>query len=301
MFQPIVANQLFSDDVLKGQGFLSRMLVSWPDSTTGKRSYVPENVYEHSAIKSYGRKMTTLLERKPRMELSKRNELDPHTIDMNGEAKSLWIKFHDYCDSEAADGKDLAAIRGLANKMPEHVLRIAGVLAVVDGLQSIPIELIERAISLGNYYLAEALRLEAMGVSDPDLLLAEKLLSWIQEKGRKLIYPALIYQKSIGALRNKEKATRIIKILEGHGWLTLFDEPREIDGATPAQIMERKPCLIFRKQKRGTGREALLFLLFLLFLRLKIAGIAKIAAVLALYPFFHRLIMKLRQRQNLSN
>lgn len=39
MLQPYLANQLFKDPVINGQGILGRCLISWPERLAGQRLY----------------------------------------------------------------------------------------------------------------------------------------------------------------------------------------------------------------------------------------------------------------------
>jgi hypothetical protein len=81
-----------------------------------------------------------------------------------------------------APGGDYESIRGLANKLAEHAARIAGVLVLVDDIAAKEIgpSQLEAGFELVRYYAAEALRLHAAGMDDPDLLLAQRLLGWLQ-------------------------------------------------------------------------------------------------------------------------
>ena len=113
------------------------------------------------------------------------NELEPRRISLCSDAKSIWVKFHNHIESLCKEGRELHRIRGLAAKVAEHALRISGVLALLDDIQAkdIKSEYIEAAIELTQYYLSEALRLFEAVTDNPDLILAEKLLGWLKEKG----------------------------------------------------------------------------------------------------------------------
>ena len=66
-------------------------------------------------------------------------------------------------------GQPLEAVRGFANKLPEHAARIAAVLTLVDdiGAHHIDKETFERAVRLSDYYTNEALRLFEAGLRQP--------------------------------------------------------------------------------------------------------------------------------------
>lgn len=67
----------------------------------------------------------------------------------------------------------------MAAKGAENVLRMAGVMAVVEMSDVITCELIERAAMLMEWYLGEALRVVNPAQADSRTLLAQRLLEWL--------------------------------------------------------------------------------------------------------------------------
>jgi hypothetical protein len=63
----------------------------------------------------------------PQMRL---NELEPRWLPLSPEARVLWVGFADHVEASVGSGGDMEAIRGLANKLPEHAARLAAVLAL---------------------------------------------------------------------------------------------------------------------------------------------------------------------------
>jgi Protein of unknown function (DUF3987) len=93
----------------------------------------------------------------------------------------LWFGFADYTESTIAQGGDLEAIKGLANKLPEHAARIAAVVTLVRDIYAGDIAPDDMAagIMLAQHYAAEALRLDgASGISD-GLRRTKQLLEWL--------------------------------------------------------------------------------------------------------------------------
>jgi hypothetical protein len=217
MIQGVVADLLMGNDIFREQGWLSRMLISWPESTVGARPYVEDDIFMDSAVKTYHSACLSLLEQTP---LTPERNLDPPILKLSSIAKQVWIRFHDYCDKEAAQGGELEAARGLANKAPEHAARLAGVLSVMRGGTEISIEDIEAGITLANYYLSEAVRMADAGQIKQPLKDAEQLLQWILTKGFGQVYPSLVYQNGPSRrFRTKEAALKVIRTLQDHGWL----------------------------------------------------------------------------------
>jgi hypothetical protein len=120
-------------------------------------------------------------------------------------------------------------------------LRLAGVLTLYADLKAkeISADHMNAGIKLAQHYLDEALRLFHSSQADPDLILAEKLLTWAQERGK---YIALvdIYQRGLNAIGDAATARRLVKILEAHGWFVPVPGGKELDGQFRREVWEVK-------------------------------------------------------------
>lgn len=233
MMQGVVAEKVFGDRILLEQGLLARCLVAYPETKIGSRSYKSVRINELQEIIDYNKRIRELLRTEQPILEDTRNTLEPASLHLEPKAKELWIKFHDELDKLAATGGKLEPVRALAVKMPDHVLRIAGVLTVFENTQAeaITITTIANAIELANYYLGEALRIHGLSATDENLVIAQKTLDWLHSKNIDVFYLAMIYQKSpIRKLRNKNAASRIINILENHNWVRRLPEGTVVDG-----------------------------------------------------------------------
>jgi hypothetical protein len=71
---------------------------------------------------------------------------------------------------------------------------------------------------------------EASRVSE-DLLLAQKLLTWLHETwSEEFVSLPDIYQKGPSAIRDSKTAKKIADILEHHGWLDRTESGAEVAG-----------------------------------------------------------------------
>ena len=135
---------------------------------------------------------------------------------------------------QIAPERALSPVKGIANKLPEHAARLAGVLALVSDADTseIPAEQMAAGITLAQHFVAEALRLfEASRVSD-DLRLAQSLLTWLLGSWNEdFVSLPDIYQKGPNAIRDKTTAARLVGILEDHDWLNRERSGAEIAGA----------------------------------------------------------------------
>ena len=83
-------------------------------------------------------------------------------------------------------------------------------------------------ITLAEHYRGEAQRLFEAGHTDPDLVLAEKVLDFIRDRGG-TVGLRCIYTHGPNAARDKATAQRIVRVLEDHRWLAKIDGGAEID------------------------------------------------------------------------
>jgi len=232
MAQPLVAAELFTDPIFADQGFLSRVLCAWPQSTAGSRHYLAADPSQDVHILRYWECLTTLLNRQYPLRENTRNELNPRNIPLAPPAKAIWIQYVNAIEHQLGDGQVLETVRGFAAKAGDHVARIAGVRTLIQNPDAgdIGVEAIEAGICLMDFYLTEALRIQSTGISDPELNLADKCLRWLQSSGTTAVYPALVYQYGPAAIRDADSARRVINILEKHRWLIKVQGGGKADG-----------------------------------------------------------------------
>jgi hypothetical protein len=244
MAQPGVASGLFADERLADQGLLSRLLVAAPDSIVGSRIWHEEQPETDQAISRYGARLLDILEAPPPLREGTTNELEPRAIPLSADARALWIKFVNHIEHEIAPGGALEPIRGLANKLGEHAARLAAVLALIEDINAGEIRAaeIEAGIVLAEYYASEALRLHGASRVSAELILAQRLLTWLLTSWSE---PAVslpdIYQRSLNVIGDKATAAKVVATLEDHGWLV-----RIYKGATIAGQQRRDAWRIVR-------------------------------------------------------
>ena len=178
MVQPNVASIWLNDPLLLQQGILSRFLVTAPDAASGTRVWHEPLPEFDAAMKRYGARLLDILERPLPVVGNTRNELAPRTLPLSPDARQVWIAFYDYVEARVGSGGELEAIRGLANKLPEHAARLAAVLTLVRNIEANNIAAVEMksGIALAEHYAAEALRLFDASQVNSDLRLAQRLL-----------------------------------------------------------------------------------------------------------------------------
>ena len=231
MLQPNIASDLFSNQLLIGQGLLSRCLATYPESTIGSRLYQESDINETSEGKAYFSAMVNLLEWRQPLAEDKRNELEPTELYLEPKAKREWIDFHNHIEGLMLEGCELSSIRGFAAKAAEHATRLAGIIALVNdpATKNISPETIQAGIELSQFYIGEALRLFHSSNDDQDLILAESCLEWASNQGGLFSLPCL-YQRGPSRVRSQKTAKHIVEVLIQHNRIEKIDGGAVIEG-----------------------------------------------------------------------
>jgi hypothetical protein len=232
MVQPDVAWMMLSDQLLLDQGLLSRFLVCYPPSTAGSRFWQDMDEHDTIVLQDFSQQLLTIMRRPMPLATGKLNELDPPLVNLSQEAKALWVNFVNHIETELAPHGSLEIIKGFANKLPEHAVRLAAVICLIEGhATEISGATMAQGIELAQYYASELLRLAFYGGADPKLVQAQALLNWLQSKWNESVVSLPdIYQKGPKAIRDAKTAKSLVDILVDHGWLIEVPEGATING-----------------------------------------------------------------------
>jgi hypothetical protein len=244
MAQPQVAALFLGSDLLAEQGLLSRILVTAPDSTVGSRFWREPSAESVAAIGRYGARLLDILEMPLPLADRKRNELSPRTMPLSQSARRMWIGFHDHIEKLLRAGAELEAVRGLANKLPEHAARLGGVLSLVRDIGAAEVSDVdlESGIILAQHYAAEAMRLFGASQVDGPLGEAQRLLEWLLTKwSESLVSLPDIYQRGPNWIRDAARALRVVNTLEEYRWLV------RVEGDAIEGVFRRDVWRIVRK------------------------------------------------------
>jgi Protein of unknown function (DUF3987)/Primase C terminal 1 (PriCT-1) len=233
MVQPVIAERVLSDDILLGQGLLARALMTWPTSTIGERPYVSIDLTRDPGLLPYRALVRVLLERRPSLREGTTNELDPRTLQLTPEARAAWIGIHDMIEAEQRDGGDYASVRPWASKAASQVLRIAGVLTLLQDPDAgvIHQQAIDSAAALIDHYLGEAIRLVGTASVPLEIRNAEALRDWCHRERKELLHSKAALQFGPTGIRTVAAFNSAIEVLERHYWAERVEGGCEIDGA----------------------------------------------------------------------
>lgn len=219
MVQPVIAESVLSDDMLVRQGFLARCLLAWPPSRAGTRGYVESDLSGDPALAIYWRRMGALLDRQPPLRSGTRNELEPRRLELDRDAKRLYVQLADGIETRMAATGELAPVRAWASKGGEQALRIAGVLALTENpdADTISMDVMERAGEIAAYHLGEAARIVGTASLPPDVRRANAIMVWCKANGCAQVTSDIL---RTGPVRTADELHSAMAVLVRHGWAT---------------------------------------------------------------------------------
>ena len=222
MVQPDVAAQLINDPVLRDQGLLSRLLVTYPATTTGTRLHRDPSPESLTTMSRFTARMSAALSLSMSLQSGTRNELAPRSMRFAPAARALWIEFSDRVERMLGPGGQLEPISGFAAKMAEHAARLAAVVIWWSDKSAHEIDAatLRGAIRIVEHHGDEALRLWQSSVIPPDIADAQRVLDWLRYRwDSPLVSVADICQLGPNSMRTARRARELAGILAEHGWL----------------------------------------------------------------------------------
>lgn len=220
--QPIVAMGFLSSELVMQQGFGNRFLYSQPSSLPGAREYVNINLLNEPTYIDYCKKITALAVQDWKTDPDT-DGVDPRIVRMSPKAKAAWVFFYNALARAVDIGGTLEAHKSYVTRMPEQVMRLAGVLAILEDPEVTVIQedVMLRAIDLGDYYLYSAIDLFNLAPANQDELEASILLDWMKIKQRDFAIPAIplrmIYKDGPRCARLLKRAKELLALLEARG------------------------------------------------------------------------------------
>lgn len=227
MVQPSVLEELLGNRSFRRKGLVARFLYAYPVSPLGSRTQEERPVPE--ALESRYREIIQTL---ADIQVNR-----PGCIRLSRDARDYLRGFARYI--EPGLDKETGAYRHMtdwAGKLPGAVCRMAGILHCVQyrsegvDLDKIPVscETMERAVELGNYFLAMASGIYARSGADETVAGARKLWNRIREKG----YLNQITRDDIGKVGrhlfpNARERNKAVEELLQRGYLRIYKPPTE--------------------------------------------------------------------------
>lgn len=240
MIQPVIAETILGDALLCGQGFLARCLLAWPSTRIGERAYAESDLSDDPALAQYRTAITGLLDQAKPSDPMVPQELTPRTLRLDADAKKRWIALHNNIEESMASSGELYGVRAWGSKAPAQILRIAGVLTLVDdpGASVIRIDAINQAAELVLHALAEAVRIIGTTQVPVEVQHAQALLEWCHRDGIAQLHSGAALQFGPYAIRNKTTFDDAVRMLEKSGWAVPVPGGADIDGKQRRRVWD---------------------------------------------------------------
>ncbi len=244
MLQPRLADRLLQDSDIKDQGILGRCLISWPERLVGQRPYKAIDLTRDPKVHLYQQRIAALMQ-KP-WSRHKDGGLNPVTLELSPRAREASIAIHDTIECESGEFGELVNVQAAAGKAAANVLRMAGVMAVVEESTVLEEMHIQRASTLMDYYLAENQRLAEQEPLNKLRAEADCLLRWLIKKNWP---PFRLRDITRNGPRFARKSTRhtfeLLLQLVTHNWLNnagdIFEVRRLNDAVRRYRAQHRSP------------------------------------------------------------
>jgi hypothetical protein len=232
MCQPVVAETILGDALLCGQGFLARCLLAWPNTRIGDRAYKEIDLSDDPALVQYRAAITVLLDKPKPVDPMAPQELAPLPLKLEADAKQRWIALHNSIEESMLSSGELYGVRAWGSKAPAQILRIAGVLTLVDdpGARVIRVDAINNASEVVLYALGEAIRIVGTAQVPIEIQHAQALLDWCHQRGIKQLHSRGALQRGPYAIRDKDVFDAAVRKLEKAGWATSVPGGADIGG-----------------------------------------------------------------------
>lgn len=247
------ATQLCAEAPRSGMG--PRALLAWPAAPVGERPYVEEDLSVDPALTRYHERIRALLAC-----AQGNGELSPRTLTLDGPARRAWIEAHDALQGRREQG----ALRAWLAKAPSQILRIAGVLTLVEDPQArvIRAAAVEQGAALVQHHLDEVARLIAHTTVPEEVRAAEALRDWCHRQGIRLLHSAEALQYGPRCVRRPGTFDAAIRVLERKGWASRIQGDCMIDGRRRRRawhIVAPRPEVAEGKSLPGAARTGVPF------------------------------------------
>ena len=245
--QPGLLNGLSLTPGLRNRGLLARFLYSFPKSNIGSRAIetapVPENLKNQ-----YNSVMRQMLREDVVYEESGYN---PKHITLCAEAKHFFDEYRETIETRMQPFGSLSSIQDWAGKLAGAVLRVAANFQLVKNVNRnagnilISRQTMLEAISIGNYFTAQALGVFDLMGADPVLEDAKILLSCIERRQVRSFTKREIHQAVRGQKRF-DKATAVdapLNLLAERGYIRRDSSSPNSYEVNPLILGESPECV----------------------------------------------------------
>jgi len=201
----------------RGNGFLARFLITWPESTQGSRlmADAPDN---WPGLSAFDLRVRELLNTP--LQFTHEGGIKPFLLNLNPEAARVWRRCHDDVELQLSPGQPLSEIKDAASKVADNVARMATLMHVFQygPNGAVGPESVSAAFDVVSWHINETKRfLGEFSLPEP-LSKAAVLDDWLLQRCRSKqitkISKREIGQCGPNALRRRKELDEALKTLE---------------------------------------------------------------------------------------
>ena len=217
--QPGALNEFLDKNgtLARGNGFLARFLVTWPESTQGSRLMTdpPDN---WPGLSAFSLRVRELLNEP--LPFIPEGGIKPFLLKLDPKASQVWRKCHDAIERQLGPGKPLSDIKDVASKVADNVARIATLIHVFQygPNGAVGPESVTAAFAITSWHTNEARRFLGEFSLPPEFSNAALLDDWLcrrcRSEGIREVAKREVLQYGPNPVRRKRQLDEALELLE---------------------------------------------------------------------------------------
>ncbi len=216
--QPAVLREMIGTPGANDRGLLARCVKSAPATRRGYRNVTDPKPMPVAVREDYAARLSVVLH--------EIRENDPVEVQLDEEALVMFTALRVRHEQESQEGGRVYGIGLWAEKYVGHVARIAGILHFAEhttdaAALKISAVTLGAAIRIGEYFVAQEIRLDAHARQPQDAATPRLVLDWITEEPRDAFTTRDVFQAKRGTtgLDTTEKVRRVLHLLAEYGYI----------------------------------------------------------------------------------
>lgn len=257
--QPEVLRGLASVPQFRGRGLIARFLFAVPESPLGRRDVDPPSMPD-AVASAYRQTILALL----RLDPGTDSNDEPVTRDLrlSPTSRDQFLSFCKWMEPRLAETGDLGWMNDWAGKLSGAVLRIAGILHLVEHADhpspwdlAIADTTITSAMVLGEYLIEHAKIAMGEMSADPELADAMYVLRHVEASGELEFSRREMFERTKGRLKTVSRLEVALGVLAEHGFVRALARPAPRGpGRPPGPSYEVNP-FVFEQDDEGPAPD----------------------------------------------
>jgi len=212
--QEVTLREFFSKSgaLARGNGFLARFLLAWPQSTQGMRPFT-EAPTNWPNLGAFNQRIASLLAMPA--PLNQVGVLAPPLMTLSPEAKKAWVEYHDAVEIELSANGEFYDIQDVASKSADNAVRLAALFSKFEGEGSvISAQAFKSASVIAAWHLQESQRFFGELALSSELSDAVQLEGWLVEYSKQVSSITIRIAQQRSPIRDKNRLKSALWELE---------------------------------------------------------------------------------------